>query len=265
MGAVESCMARCKREPRRVRKSKSVVPMYNPGPYISDLDPEVYTWRYRVVEHEPLLVAFYALNVAAWDIEPTQGSECFLTWDILNELYSFFQVEPQLTFQKSGTSVFEPRPEADGCYETDLSVESISNPQQYIAMRFEINKCIHDVTLVNASYNTARQIIATKTVPRFPRIQTSGTYVLCVCSEHGQAALMNYEAETLDLWPAPGVRVEAPQHVAVSIFGYGEKSRERKRAGEKGTNVRVEFVQLPADFREPDHHKDRCFVKESNN
>lgn len=42
------------------------------------------------------------------------------------------------------------------------------------------------------------------------------------------------------------VRVEAPpQHVAVSIFGYGEQSRERKRAGEKGTNVRVEFIQLP--------------------
>lgn len=217
-----SCLGRYQKAPLLVETTSDKAPqLYNPyawHPICHDIEPELYVWRYRVIEHEALRVAFYAVNVAPWETDPPD-QECFITWDILEQVYSFFQVEPELTFQTSGTSVFEPSPQAEGRYETDLSVEPICHPQEYIAMRFHVTKCVHDVMLVPSSYDTGKQIYRT-TKERFSRIGQTGTYVLCVCTEHGQAALAHYESGALELWPAPTLRVEAPRStICVSIFG----------------------------------------------
>ena len=134
-------------------------------------------------------------------------------------------------------------------YTTDISVDSVQLPQEYIALRLtKTMNSFDDVYLVNAAYDTRVRLLEAlfREAEEPKRLNASGVYVLCACSVHGKAMLWDYTRKAVHWIWGDRPPVEPPLHIAVSIFG------------NHGT-TRMQFIEVPHDFVAPHHCGRDCF------
>jgi hypothetical protein len=88
---------------------------------------------------DPVKVIVLCLNVLAWEKE---DADHFVSYDVLEDVLPYLHAPPRWTFRDSTSHILVPGdPSNDNGYTTDVSVEAITLPQEYVALKFTLVEC----------------------------------------------------------------------------------------------------------------------------